>query len=174
MTGRWTAQDAGIGGGVDSYYEYLVKGLWNEVLQDFVKLITWTHLYSIPDSIDVVLFLRLKVYAVPKDVNDNEMMILLITRYVFKLLHISGAILLEKPELMSMFLEARQSIDKYLRKDDWFVWATMLRGHVTLPVFQSLESYYPGLLSLIGTDRHDFYINKNNAPDYTQLKIVLK
>lgn len=26
MTGRWTAQDAGIGGGVDSYFEYLVKG----------------------------------------------------------------------------------------------------------------------------------------------------
>ncbi|XP_060800763.1 ER degradation-enhancing alpha-mannosidase-like protein 2 [Amyelois transitella] len=86
MTGRWTAQDAGIGGGVDSYYEYLVK----------------------------------------------------------------GAILLERPELMSMFIEARKSIDKYLKKDDWFVWATMLRGHVTLPVFQSLESYYPGLLSLIG------------------------
>ncbi|XP_026326709.1 ER degradation-enhancing alpha-mannosidase-like protein 2 [Hyposmocoma kahamanoa] len=86
MTGRWTAQDAGIGGGVDSYYEYLVK----------------------------------------------------------------GAILLEKPELMSMFKEARQVIDKYLKKDDWFVWATMLRGHVTLPVFQSLESYYPGLLTLIG------------------------
>ncbi|XP_068627733.1 ER degradation-enhancing alpha-mannosidase-like protein 2 [Battus philenor] len=86
MTGRWTAQDAGIGGGVDSYYEYLVK----------------------------------------------------------------GAILLEKPELMSMFKEARQVIDKYLKKDDWFVWATMLRGHVTLPVFQSLESYWPGVLSLIG------------------------
>ncbi|KAJ0179478.1 hypothetical protein K1T71_005190 [Dendrolimus kikuchii] len=86
MTGRWTAQDAGIGGGVDSYYEYLVK----------------------------------------------------------------GAILLEKPELMSMFMEARQAIEKYLKKDDWFVWATMLRGHVTLPVFQSLESYWPGLLSLIG------------------------
>ncbi|KPJ12527.1 ER degradation-enhancing alpha-mannosidase-like 2 [Papilio machaon] len=86
MTGRWTAQDAGIGGGVDSYFEYLVK----------------------------------------------------------------GAILLEKPELMSMFKEARQVIDKYLKKDDWFVWATMLRGHVTLPVFQSLESYWPGVLTLIG------------------------
>lgn len=86
MTGRWTAQDAGIGGGVDSYFEYLVK----------------------------------------------------------------GAILLEKPELMSMFREARLAIDKYLKKDDWYVWATMLRGHVTLPVFQSLESYWPGLLSLIG------------------------
>ncbi|GBP56931.1 ER degradation-enhancing alpha-mannosidase-like protein 2 [Eumeta japonica] len=86
MTGRWTAQDAGIGGGVDSYYEYLVK----------------------------------------------------------------GAILLEKPELMSMFIEARTVIDQYLKKDDWYVWATMLKGQVTLPVFQSLESYWPGLLSLIG------------------------
>ncbi|XP_045521040.1 ER degradation-enhancing alpha-mannosidase-like protein 2 [Pieris brassicae] len=86
MTGRWTAQDAGIGGGVDSYFEYLVK----------------------------------------------------------------GAILLERPELMSMFNEARVNIDKYLKKDDWYVWATMLRGHVTLPVFQSLESYWPGVLSLIG------------------------
>lgn len=28
MTGRWTAQDAGIGGGVDSYFEYLVKGMY--------------------------------------------------------------------------------------------------------------------------------------------------
>lgn len=49
-----------------------------------------------------------------------------------------------------MFNEARLVIDKYLKKDDWYVWATMLRGHVTLPVFQSLESYWPGLLSLIG------------------------
>ncbi|KAH9641894.1 hypothetical protein HF086_011644 [Spodoptera exigua] len=54
MTGRWTAQDAGIGGGVDSYYEYLVK----------------------------------------------------------------GAILLERPELMSMFKEARKAIEKYLKVDD--------------------------------------------------------
>ncbi|CAG9563267.1 unnamed protein product [Danaus chrysippus] len=86
MTGRWTAQDAGIGGGVDSYYEYLVK----------------------------------------------------------------GAILLERPELMSMFMEARVAIDKHLRKEDWYVWASMLRGHVTLPVYQSLDSYWPGLLALTG------------------------
>lgn len=26
QTGAWTATDAGIGAGVDSYYEYLVKG----------------------------------------------------------------------------------------------------------------------------------------------------
>ncbi|XP_041972687.1 ER degradation-enhancing alpha-mannosidase-like protein 2 [Aricia agestis] len=86
MTGRWTAHDSGIGGGVDSYFEYLVK----------------------------------------------------------------GAILLERPELMSMFMESRKVIDKYLKKDDWYVWATMLRGQLTLPIFQSLESYWPGVLSLIG------------------------
>jgi hypothetical protein len=26
LTGKWVAQDAGIGAGVDSYFEYLVKG----------------------------------------------------------------------------------------------------------------------------------------------------
>lgn len=26
QTGKWTAADAGIGAGVDSYFEYLVKG----------------------------------------------------------------------------------------------------------------------------------------------------
>ena len=26
QTGKWTALDAGIGAGVDSYFEYLVKG----------------------------------------------------------------------------------------------------------------------------------------------------
>ena len=25
-TGKWTALDAGVGGGIDSYFEYLVKG----------------------------------------------------------------------------------------------------------------------------------------------------
>ena len=26
VEGKWTATDAGIGAGIDSYYEYLVKG----------------------------------------------------------------------------------------------------------------------------------------------------
>ncbi|GLH09028.1 Mannosyl-oligosaccharide alpha-1,2-mannosidase IA [Gryllus bimaculatus] len=86
QTGRWTAQDAGIGAGVDSYYEYLVK----------------------------------------------------------------GAILLQRPELLRMFQEGRVSIDKYLKRDDWHLWVSMSKGQVTLPVFQSLEAYWPGVLSLIG------------------------
>ncbi|XP_055610407.1 ER degradation-enhancing alpha-mannosidase-like protein 2 [Uranotaenia lowii] len=86
QTGRWTAQDAGIGAGVDSYYEYLVK----------------------------------------------------------------AAIMLNKPDLMHMFNEGRKAIDKYLKRDDWHVWVSMNKGQVTLPVFQSLEAYWPGVLSLFG------------------------
>uniref|UniRef100_A0A1B0GAD5 alpha-1,2-Mannosidase n=1 Tax=Glossina morsitans morsitans TaxID=37546 RepID=A0A1B0GAD5_GLOMM len=86
QTGRWTAVDSGIGAGVDSFFEYLVK----------------------------------------------------------------GAILLQRPELLEMFHEAHSAIDKYLRHGDWYVWASMTKGQITLPVFQSLESFWPGLLSLIG------------------------
>lgn len=86
QTGIWTAQDAGIGAGVDSYYEYLVK----------------------------------------------------------------GAILFNRPELMQMFNEMKLAIDKYLNKDDWQIWASMSKGQITLPVFQSLQAFYPGMLSLFG------------------------
>lgn len=86
QSGRWTAQDAGIGAGVDSYYEYLVK----------------------------------------------------------------GSLMLNRPELMHMFIEGRKSIDKYLKRDDWHIWVSMNKGQVTLPVFQSLEAYWPGVLSLLG------------------------
>ncbi|CAH0561289.1 unnamed protein product [Brassicogethes aeneus] len=85
-TGRWTAQDAGIGSGVDSFFEYLLK----------------------------------------------------------------GSILFQKPELFEMFLDVKKSIDKHLKKEDWYMWVTMNKGQVTLPVFQSLEAYWPGVLSLMG------------------------
>ncbi|XP_055843989.1 ER degradation-enhancing alpha-mannosidase-like protein 3 [Episyrphus balteatus] len=86
QTGRWTAQDAGIGAGVDSFFEYLVK----------------------------------------------------------------GSIMLNRPDLLEMFHEGRAKIDKYMKRDDWYVWVGMNKGQVTLPVFQSLEAYWPGVLSLIG------------------------
>ncbi|XP_045623563.2 ER degradation-enhancing alpha-mannosidase-like protein 2 [Procambarus clarkii] len=86
LTGRWAAQDSGIGAGIDSYFEYLVK----------------------------------------------------------------GAALLQKPELMRIFNQARTAIDKYLRHEDWYLWATMTKGYVTMAVFQSLEAYWPGVLALLG------------------------
>ncbi|EDX01446.1 ER degradation-enhancing alpha-mannosidase-like protein 2 [Drosophila yakuba] len=86
QSGRWTALDSGIGAGVDSLFEYLVK----------------------------------------------------------------ASVLLNRPELLELFHEARAAIDKYMRKEDWYVWVGMNKGHVTLPVFQSLEAFWPGILSIIG------------------------
>jgi len=86
QSGKWTATDAGIGAGVDSFYEYLVK----------------------------------------------------------------GAALLQKPELMQMFKVGRAAVERHLNHDDWYFWAAMRQGSVTMPIFQSLEAFWPGLLSLVG------------------------
>lgn len=86
VSGVWTSQDSGIGAGIDSYFEYLVK----------------------------------------------------------------GALLFNKPELMSMFLVLQKSVNKYLKHDDWYFWVSMQKGLITLPLFQSLEAYWPGVLSHIG------------------------
>ncbi|CAL8104104.1 unnamed protein product [Orchesella dallaii] len=85
-SGKWTAVDSGIGAGVDSFFEYLVK----------------------------------------------------------------GGILFQRPELMHMFRVSYHAIEKHLGKGGWYIWATMNQGHVSTPAFSSLETYWPGLLSLIG------------------------
>ncbi|XP_043269051.1 ER degradation-enhancing alpha-mannosidase-like protein 2 [Venturia canescens] len=86
LTGRWTAQDSGIGAGVDSYFEYLAK----------------------------------------------------------------GTLLLQDPLLAGIFHEHKTAIEKYIRREDWHLWVSMNEGQVTLPVFQSLDAYWPGVLSLFG------------------------
>lgn len=86
LTGHWTAQDSGIGAGVDSYFEYLAK----------------------------------------------------------------GTLLFQDPLLASIFQEHRRAIEKYIRREDWHLWVSMTKGQVTLPVFQSLDAYWPGVLSLFG------------------------
>ncbi|XP_061758572.1 ER degradation-enhancing alpha-mannosidase-like protein 2 [Nerophis ophidion] len=83
---KWVAQDAGIGAGVDSYFEYLVK----------------------------------------------------------------GAILLQDEELLQMFEAYDRAIQNYTRFDDWYLWVQMHKGTVSMPVFQSLEAFWPGLQSLLG------------------------
>lgn len=63
---------------------------------------------------------------------------------------VKGSIMLNRPELMDIFKEAKMAIDKYLSKNDWHIWASMTKGVVTIPVFQSLDAYWPGVLSMIG------------------------
>ncbi|XP_015930043.1 ER degradation-enhancing alpha-mannosidase-like protein 2 [Parasteatoda tepidariorum] len=84
--GKWTALDSGIGGGVDSYFEYLVK----------------------------------------------------------------GAILFQEPKYLKMFREYEKLISKFMKRDDWYFWVSMNSGQITLPTFQSLEAFWPGLLTLVG------------------------
>ncbi|XP_077994104.1 ER degradation-enhancing alpha-mannosidase-like protein 2 [Glandiceps talaboti] len=86
VSGQWVALDAGIGAGVDSYFEYLVK----------------------------------------------------------------GSMLLHNPRLLDMFTEYETVLKKYLRHDDWYMWVNMKKGHVTMPIFQSLDAYWPGIQSLLG------------------------
>ncbi|VDP09440.1 unnamed protein product [Soboliphyme baturini] len=85
-TGQWTAVDSGIGAGVDSYFEYLVKG---------------------------------------------------------------GA-LFSHVRLLKQFKAYKAVIDKYMKHDDWFFWVSSYSGKVSMPVFQSLEAFWPGLLTLVG------------------------
>jgi mannosidase alpha-like ER degradation enhancer 2 len=37
------------------------------------------------------------------------------------------------------------NIEQYLKRDDWYMWASMKKGTVVLPVFQSLEAFWPGM-----------------------------
>ncbi|XP_033752189.1 ER degradation-enhancing alpha-mannosidase-like protein 2 [Pecten maximus] len=85
-TGKWTALDSGIGGGIDSYFEYLVK----------------------------------------------------------------GGIMFEIPELLQMFHEYEKPINNFMKRDDWFLWAHMNKGGITLPMFTSLDAYWPGIQSMLG------------------------
>lgn len=43
------------------------------------------------------------------------------------------------------FAEYNKAIRNYTRFDDWYLWVQMYKGTVSMPVFQSLEAYWPGL-----------------------------
>ena len=64
---------------------------------------------------------------------------------------------------MDTFFYHVETINKYMRKDDWYFWVTMGKGTITLPVFQNLEAYWPGVLSSIGQNSdalrtiHNYY-----------------
>ena len=50
-----------------------------------------------------------------------------------------------------MYLKVgREAIDQYLEKDDWHFWVNMKNGAVTMPLFQNLEAFWPGTLSMVG------------------------
>ena len=42
--------------------------------------------------------------------------------------------------------EYHTAIKKFLKRDDWYMWANMQKGGITLPMFTSLDAYWPGIL----------------------------
>ncbi|KAF1751618.1 hypothetical protein GCK72_018172 [Caenorhabditis remanei] len=61
-----------------------------------------------------------------------------------------AAYLFKRPSLMKQFHAHATAINKHVRKDDWFMWVSMAKGAVSLPIFQSLEAFWPGTLTMVG------------------------
>ena len=38
-----------------------------------------------------------------------------------------------------------KEIHKYLKYDDWYLWVNKDTGKISLPIFQSLDAYWPGV-----------------------------
>ena len=63
---------------------------------------------------------------------------------------VKAGILLNEPDLIKQFRTYQRAINRYLHHDSWFFWANMNTGQKTLPLFSSLEAFYPGVLTLVG------------------------
>lgn len=97
--------DSGIGAGVDSYFEYLLKG--------------------------GILF------GIPRLINMFEGKGLLH--------HDQSYIYRHKIQPWLFYTEYYGKIKKYLKHSDWYIWVNMNKGQITMPIFQSLEAFWPGL-----------------------------
>ena len=54
--------------------------------------------------------------------------------------------LLKMPYLQSLMNYEYELIKKYIKRDDWYMWVSMNNGQTTMPIFQSLEAFFPGML----------------------------
>eukprot|EP00117_Sycon_ciliatum_P046564 scpid71005/ scgid1900/ ER degradation-enhancing alpha-mannosidase-like 2 len=85
-TGKFTVRESSIGSGMDSYFEYMLK----------------------------------------------------------------GGVLLHNRNLLDMFNVHYAAIRQYLRRGDWYIIADAVSGNGIMGVYQSLESFFPGLQTLAG------------------------
>ena len=44
-----------------------------------------------------------------------------------------------------MIAEYERNIVRHVKRDDWYMWANMKKGGITLPLFTSLDAYWPGV-----------------------------
>lgn len=77
--------------------------------------------------------------------------------------------------LFCYFVEHYSKVEQYMKISDWYVWVHMDKGQVTMPVFQSLDAYWPGLqvihlkaLCIVDTIQCSDHLTVNNniSPHY--------
>ncbi|KYR00514.1 glycoside hydrolase family 47 protein [Tieghemostelium lacteum] len=85
-TGEWTIKESGIGTGIDSFFEYLLK----------------------------------------------------------------SAVFFDDEEYMDIFLQCYKAINTHIKKDNWYVEVNIQKASIVWPVYNSLQSYWPGLQTLLG------------------------
>lgn len=61
-----------------------------------------------------------------------------------------------------------QSIVQHLKRDDWYMWANMKKGGITLPLFTSLDAYWPGIQVIYMCTCASMYVNTYHALSYAQ------
>lgn len=44
-----------------------------------------------------------------------------------------------------MLIELNKDIHKYLKYNDWYLWSHKDTGKISMPIFQSLEAFWPGV-----------------------------
>jgi len=49
------------------------------------------------------------------------------------------------PFFFFFLIEYSKAAKTYLKRDDWYMWANMKKGGITLPMFTSLDAYWPGI-----------------------------
>ncbi|GAM25915.1 hypothetical protein SAMD00019534_090900 [Acytostelium subglobosum LB1] len=86
ITGAWTITESGIGTGIDSYFEYLLK----------------------------------------------------------------AAIFFDDQDYLDIFEKAYRAIIRHVKKEHWYVEVQMSKANIVWPIYNSLQSFWPGLQALAG------------------------
>jgi mannosidase alpha-like ER degradation enhancer 2 len=75
---------------------------------------------------------------------------------------VKGGVLFGHGKLIDMFNGLLTSIDKYTNNNGWYIWVNKDNGKMTLPYFEALDAYWPGLLSLVGRVKQARLTNFNH------------
>jgi len=65
--------------------------------------------------------------------------------YLFK-----SAIFFNDEEYMDIFLKSYKAIIKHVKKESWYVDVSLNKGAIIWPIYNSLQSFWPGLQSMFG------------------------